>query len=112
MGGCINFLRNHNTTSILLCFFLLLTWPSFGRLSDIQSDDLDDGTGKMYEYRWGIRARLEMRKAEILKNVAKMYNVKPSDFKEQYDRVMDGNEADDLEEGVDNAGDAEEEQMD
>lgn len=78
----------------------------------IESDDLDDGTGKTYEYRWGIRARLEMRKAEILKNVAKMYNVKPSDFKEQYDRIMEGNEADDLEEGVDNAGDAEEEQMD
>lgn len=77
----------------------------------IESDDLDEGTGKSYEYRWGIRARFEMRKAEILKNVAKMYSVKPSDFKEQYDRVMDSNESNELE-GGDAAGDAEDEQMD
>ena len=73
----------------------------------MQSDGPDEVT-KKYEYRWGIRAQGEMRKVEILKNVAALYQCQPSDFKEQYQSIMESNE-DGKEALLGEAGDAEEE---
>jgi len=73
----------------------------------IESDGPDEVT-KKYEYRWGIRAQAEMRKVEILKNVAALYQCQPSDFKEQYQSIMESNE-DGKEALLGEAEDAEEE---
>jgi len=40
-----------------------------------------------YEYKWGERANLEISKADVLKHVAKTYEIKESAFKEQYEQV-------------------------
>jgi len=75
----------------------------------IDLSEITDGADtehKMFEYRWGIRANCEMRKAEILRIVAEMYDCPLTDFKEQYDLVANSNEADALNE--DDDGDREE----
>jgi len=46
-----------------------------------------EGDHKILEYRWGVRANVEVRKSEILKMVAKMYDCDLKDFKEQYEDV-------------------------
>jgi len=73
------------------------------------NDGGEDGV-KTHEYRWGLRAKLEVRKAEILKSVAAMYDCKPSDFKAQYESIKESGDLDDLEADGGDAGDQEMEQ--
>jgi len=84
----------------------------FGRrqqyIDVIETDNADMDGSKSYEYKWGIRALTTVRRSVILKNVAAMYDVEPSDFKEQYDELIEteegrylagGEEGDEEEEG-------------
>ena len=40
-----------------------------------------------YEYSWGERANLEVKKSDILKMVVELYDCEPRMFKEQFDKV-------------------------
>ena len=40
-----------------------------------------------YEYSWGERANLEVKKSDILKMVARLYDCDPRKFKKQFDMV-------------------------
>jgi len=42
-----------------------------------------------YEYSWGERAELEVKKSEVLKMVCELYECEPRMFKEQYDKVKE-----------------------
>jgi len=55
-----------------------------------------------YEYTWGERAELEVKKSDILKMVVELYDCEPRMFKEQFDKVkeLEGEDAmDDAENG-------------
>ncbi len=41
----------------------------------------------VYEYRWGERAHIEIKPADILKFVANVYEKSPTEFREQYDEI-------------------------
>ena len=75
--------------------------------------DTGDSDVKEYEYRWGVRAQCEVRKAHLLKWVAKLYKRDTRDFKEQYEMIANSNEAESLQqqpEGQENQGEEEEEE--
>jgi len=42
-----------------------------------------------YEYSWGERAELEVKKSDVLKMVCELYECEPRMFKEQYDKVKE-----------------------
>ena len=42
-----------------------------------------------YEYSWGERANLEVKKSDILKMVVELYDCEPRMFKEQFDKVQE-----------------------
>jgi len=68
----------------------------FGRrqqyIDVIETDSPEMDGSKSYEYKWGIRALTTVRRSVILKNVAAMYDVQPSDFKEQFDELIETDE--------------------
>ena len=49
-----------------------------------------------YEYSWGERANLEVRKSDILKMVVELYDCEPRMFKEQFDKVQEQSEIIDI----------------
>jgi len=53
-----------------------------------------------YEYSWGERANLEVKKSDILKMVVELYDCEPRMFKEQFDKVKE----DEGEEAMDEGG--------
>jgi len=44
---------------------------------------------EMYEYTWGERSTLEVKKSDVLKMVVELYNCEPRMFKEQFDKVKE-----------------------
>jgi len=48
-----------------------------------------------YEYSWGERAELEVKKSDVLKMICELYECEPRMFKEQYDKVKEA-EGDDV----------------
>jgi len=52
---------------------------------------------EQYEYSWGERAELEIKRSSVLKMICELYECSPKMFKEQYDKVK-ANEDIDLEE--------------
>ena len=53
----------------------------------VDSTDADAAESVSYEYSWGRRAELEVKKSDLLRKICKLYNCKPSAFKEQYDQI-------------------------
>jgi len=47
----------------------------------------DSAETQSYEYSWGKRAELEVKKSDLLRMICQLYNCKPSAFKEQYDQI-------------------------
>jgi len=47
----------------------------------------DSAETPSYEYSWGKRAELEVKKSDLLRMICQLYNCKPSAFKEQYDQI-------------------------
>lgn len=62
-----------------------------------------DADNPQHEYRWGERAKIEFRKSDVLKFVAKHYERPVTDFKDQYEAIIN-------EEGEDAFADADEEE--
>lgn len=52
-----------------------------------------------YEYSWGERAELEVKKSDILKMVVELYDCEPRMFKEQFDKVKEAEGEDAMDEG-------------
>jgi len=52
-----------------------------------------------YEYSWGERANLEVKKSDILKMVVELYDCEPRMFKEQFDKVKEEEGEEAMDEG-------------
>lgn len=61
---------------LLLPFFLSL------------QTDAGDTDNPVHEIRWGPRAKLEIRKSQVLQLVSGVYGVDARSFKQQYDAVV------------------------
>ena len=42
---------------------------------------------EVFEYSWGERSELEVRRSSVLKMICELYECSPRMFKEQYDKV-------------------------
>lgn len=49
---------------------------------------------EIYEYSWGERAELEVRRSHVLKMVCELYECSPKMFKEQYEKVKEKEDVD------------------
>ncbi len=61
-------------------------WGARMRYLDISKQNLSEDK-ESYEIRWGPRAKLEVRKEDILDIVSKLYECPTTAFKEQYDEI-------------------------
>ena len=53
----------------------------------MEKDENSDPDQPHFIYSWGDRALVEVKKSEILKFVAEIYEKEPSEFTEQYENI-------------------------
>ena len=53
----------------------------------VESSEGDAAETRSFQYSWGKRAELEVKKSDLLRMICQLYNCKPSAFKEQYDKI-------------------------
>merc|ERR1712141_112765 len=53
----------------------------------VESTEGDSAETRSYQYSWGKRAELEVKKSDLLRMICNLYSCKPSAFKEQYDKI-------------------------
>ena len=54
----------------------------------MEKDENSDPDHPNFIYSWGERATVEVKKSEVLKFVAEIYEKNPSEFTEQYDNIV------------------------
>lgn len=63
-------------------------WGQRQNYLNIKPIDTGDTDSVSNEIRWGERARLEVKQSSVFKIICQMYECKPKDFKEQYEKVV------------------------
>uniref|UniRef100_A0A0K2TSU6 Magelike [Ciona intestinalis] n=1 Tax=Lepeophtheirus salmonis TaxID=72036 RepID=A0A0K2TSU6_LEPSM len=71
-------------------------WGSRQHYLDIKELPMKEGDSiPHFEFRWGERAEMEIKKSKILINVCLMYNCPPSYFNEQRQKILNGDNEED-----------------
>ena len=63
-------------------------WCQKHHYIQMEKDENSDPDHPNFIYSWGERATVEVKKSEVLKFVAEIYEKNPSEFTEQYDNIV------------------------
>ena len=62
-------------------------WCQKHHYIQMEKDENSDPDNPHFIYSWGERANVEVKKSEILKYIAEVYEKNPREFTEQYDNI-------------------------